>query len=180
MLCFFSNSRAGDEPTALGLVSEGNRYVGEQAKDRIVQIRSEKSIGGLVPNIWYVVYYDPTATFKAVEVKFGAGKMMDVKRPLRLLEPVTGGQKELDRKRIKIDSDKAIEIASKEALIQKLDLKSVQLKLERGEGEQPVWKVKFWASKLRKPSETVDIGEIHVNAEDGKVGKLDLHIDRVD
>ena len=65
-----------DEPTAFDLIKEGNRYVGEQAKDRIVQIRSEKSIGTLTPNIWYVVFYDPTASLKAVEVKFGAGKML--------------------------------------------------------------------------------------------------------
>src|SRR5689334_1272576 len=65
------------EPTALQLAKEGNRYIGEQSKDKVVQIRSEKSIGSLVPNIWFVVYYDPTATFKAVEVKFGGGKMLD-------------------------------------------------------------------------------------------------------
>ncbi|HTL17277.1 MAG TPA: hypothetical protein VL793_08570, partial [Patescibacteria group bacterium] len=44
-----------DEPTAFELIKEGNRYVGEQAKDRIVQIRSEKSVGTMTPNIWYVV-----------------------------------------------------------------------------------------------------------------------------
>jgi hypothetical protein len=51
--------------TAFDLIKEGNRYVGEPAKDKIVQIRSEKSIGSITPNIWYVVFYDPTATLKA-------------------------------------------------------------------------------------------------------------------
>src|SRR3954447_8834637 len=72
------------ELTAFELIKEGNRYVGEEAKDKIVQIRSEKSIGTLTPNIWYIVFYDVDATFKATEVKFGAGKKMDVKRPTRL------------------------------------------------------------------------------------------------
>ena len=45
--------------TAFALVKEGNRHVGEEARDRVVQIRSEKSVGSLVPNIWYIVYYDP-------------------------------------------------------------------------------------------------------------------------
>ena len=89
----------GAEATAFELAKEGNRYVGEQSKDRIVQIRCEKSVGGLIPNIWYVVFYDPTATLKAVEVKFGAGKMLDVKRPMRLLEPVTGGEPQRERER---------------------------------------------------------------------------------
>ena len=67
-------SALGAELTAFNLIKEGNRYVGEQSKDKIVQIRSEKSVGALTPQVWYVVYYDPTATLKASEVKFGAGK----------------------------------------------------------------------------------------------------------
>src|SRR6266567_526644 len=77
----FGLAARGAEATAFELAKEGNRFVGEQSKDRIVQIRSEKSVGGPSPNIWYVVFYDPTATLKAVEVKFGAGKMLDVNGP---------------------------------------------------------------------------------------------------
>ncbi len=73
--------RAG-EPTAYDLIRSGDQFVGVQSKDKIVQIRSEKSIGTLVPNIWYVVYYDPDATFKSVEVKFGAGQKLDVTPPM--------------------------------------------------------------------------------------------------
>src|SRR5213593_2033035 len=93
VLAAFSFALAGRaaEMTAFALAKEGNKYVGEQAKDKIVQIRSEKSVGSLNPTLWYVVFYDSTATLKAVEIKFGAGKMLDVKRPMRLLEPVTGG-----------------------------------------------------------------------------------------
>jgi hypothetical protein len=81
------------EPTALQLAREGNRYIGEQSKNRVVQIRSEKSVNSLTPTIWYVVYYDPDAPLKATEVKFGAGKKLNVSRPLRLLEPITGHDK---------------------------------------------------------------------------------------
>ena len=177
-----------DEPTAFDLIKEGNRYVGEQAKDRIVQIRSEKSIGTLTPNIWYVVFYDPTASLKAVEVKFGAGKMLAVKRPMRLLEPVTGGDLPLDRDKLKIDSPEAIKTALKEPLLQNLKITATQLKLDRlGEGVmgqggtgQGVWKVRLWAAKLRNPNRDADIGEIWVAALDGKVIKDDLHINRVD
>ena len=72
--------RAG-EMTAFQLIKEGNRYVGEESKNQVVQIRSEKSVVGMVPNIWYVVYYDPDATFHATEVKFGAGKKMGSEAP---------------------------------------------------------------------------------------------------
>src|SRR5437016_3711692 len=184
----FGIAARGAEATAFELAKEGNRFVGEQSKDRIVQIRSEKSVGGLNPNIWYVVFYDRTATLKAVEVKFGGGKMLDVKRPMRLLEPVTGGDAPLDKAKLKIDSDKVIKTALKEPLLQNLKVTATQLNLERvGEGVlgmsgagEAVWKVKLWAAKLREPSRDADIGEVWLSANDGKVLKSDLHINRVD
>jgi hypothetical protein len=168
------------EPTAFDLVKEGNRHLGEEAKGRVVQIRSEKSVGGLTPNIWFVVYYDPDATAKATEIKFAAGTKVSVKRPARMLEPITGSHHELPKEKLKIDSDKAIEIAKNEPLIKNLTPTNTQLTLERGEGGQPVWKVKLWAAKIRKPSDTVNIGEIHISAEEGKVVKNDLRPGRVD
>jgi hypothetical protein len=168
------------EPTAFDLVKAGNRHLGEDAKGRVVQIRSEKSVAGLTPNIWFVVYYDPDATAKATEIKFAAGTKVSVKRPARVLEPITGAHLELPKEKLKIDSDKAIEIAKNEPLVKNLTLTNTQLTLERGEGDQPVWKVRFWAAKIRKPSDTVNIGEVHLAAEDGKVVKNDLKPGRVD
>src|SRR5277367_5671438 len=104
------------EPTAFGLVKLGDQYVGVQSKDKVVQIRSEKSIASLTPEIWYVVYYDPDATLKAVEVKFGAGQKMDVSHPFRLLEPITGEDKVLDQEKLITDSDKALQIATSQPL----------------------------------------------------------------
>ncbi len=180
-------ARAG-EPTALELVKEANRYVGEQAKDKLVQIRSEKSVGSLIPNIWWIVLYDATATMSASEVKFGAGKMLEVKRPFRLLEKTYGGDKIMDREKLKVDSDAAIKTATEEPLLKNLKLTATQLKLEQandtalglGATGQGIWKVKLWAQKLRNPNRDVDIGEVWVSSFDGKVVKTDLHINRVD
>jgi hypothetical protein len=172
------------EPTAFDLIKEGNRHVGEDAKDHVVQIRSEKSVGSLIPNIWFVVYYDPDATALATEVKFGAGKKLSVKRPSRLLEPITGAHRQLNREKMKVDSDRVIEIARKEPLLSNLTLTATQLWLERtiwsAEENLPVWRIRLWAAKLRNPSSAVDIGDIYISAEDGKVLKNDLHINRVD
>lgn len=165
--------------TAFDLIKEGNKYVVEQARDRVVQIRSEKSIGSLMPNIWYVVYYDPTATLKATEVKFGGGRMMEVKRPLRLLEPVTGGDKTLERKKLKIDSDSALGIALKEPLLTGLSLRAAQFWLEHGD-EGPVWRIRFWAAKLSEPNKMADIGEIVISSGNGKVVRTDLHPNSVE
>jgi hypothetical protein len=173
---------ATDEPTAFDLIKEGNRHVGEDAKDKVTQIRSEKSVGSLVPNIWYVVFYDVDATAKATEVKFAAGKKIAVKRPARVLEFGSGTYKPFDRTKMKIDSNKAIEMAIKDPLLGNLTLTNTQLWLERAgrDDPSPVWKVRLWAAKVRKPSDTVDIGDIYISAEDGKVVKNDLRIHRVD
>jgi hypothetical protein len=162
-----------DEKTAFELIKEGNKYVGEQAKDKVVEMRSERSVGSLKPNIWYIVYEDRTATFNAVEVKFGAGKMMDVDRPMRLFQPIRGDDEKLDPNKMKIDSDKAIEIVLNEPLLKGIDVKSVRLKSDRGDGD-PVWEVELWAARLDRPDRNRDIGEVHVSMEDGKVVKNDL------
>lgn len=172
-------SASAKDITAFELIKDGNRYVGEPAKDKLSQIRSEKSIGGLQPNIWYLVYFDPTASMKATEVKFGAGQMLETKRPFRLLERPSAGDKIMDRDKLKIDSDKAIEIATKQPLLEKLTLKATRLELEKRDGA-PTWMVRLWAAKLSNPNKDVDIGDVYVNAEDGKVVKTDLHINRVD
>ena len=164
--------------SALDLVKAGNKYVGVQAQDRVVQIRSDKSVGSLTPTVWYVVYYDPTATMKASEVKFGAGEMMEVKRPVRLLEPFSGGNKEMDMKRVRIDSTRALDIARKDPLLHNLDLRATQFWLGLTDN-QPTWKVRLWASKLNHPDEMADIGDLFISADTGEVVKNALHINSV-
>ena len=106
-----------------------------------------------------------------------------MKRPPRILEPFLGTHKPLNRDKMKIDSDKAIAVATKEPLLSNLKLLATQLWLERepwSVDEVPVWKVRLWAAKLRRPDQDAEIGDIFVSAEDGNVLKSDLHINRVD
>jgi hypothetical protein len=178
-LCAFALVARAADSTAFDLIKEGNRYVGEDAKDKVVQIRSEKSIGGLIPSTWWVVYYDVDARMKATEVRFDGGKKTDVQRPFRLFERAGSYKNLLDRAKLKIDSDEALKIAQKDGLLDKVKLSNSKLLLERWE-DMPVWKVTFWAEKARDASRTVDIGQVFVHAEDGKVVHRDLHINRVD
>ncbi len=174
-----SKAGAAEELTAFGLVREGNRHVGEDAKDKVVQIRSEKSLGSLTPNIWYVVYYDVDAAAKATEVKFGGGVKLEVKRQFRLFELAGSAHRPLDRDKLKVDSDQVIRTATTDPLLKDLKVLATRLTLERWE-DAPVWKVRLWAAKLRNPNRDVDIGEVFISAETGKVVKHDLKIKRVD
>ena len=178
-LCGLARVASAADATALSLIKEANEYVGKDVRDKVVGIRSEKSVASLTPNIWYVVFYDKDATFKTAEVKFGAGQKMEVKHPMRQPFAYINDKNLLDQKALKIDSDKAIKIATAEPLLDKLTIRATQLWLERVDNVQ-TWRVRLWAQKLRHPNDDANIGDVSISAEDGKVLKSDLHIDRVD
>jgi hypothetical protein len=167
------------EKTAFELAKEADKHVGEDAKGKVVQIRSEKSIGSLSPTVWYVVIYDPDATAKATEIKFGAGQKLSVKRPARILELGMRDHLPMDKDKLKVDSDSAIKTASEQPMLKNLKLTATKLTLEKWEGN-PVWKVRLWAEKLRDSRKDADIGEVFIAADTGKVVKNDLKIERVD
>lgn len=177
-LLWVPGARAEDK-TAFELVKEGNKNVGAHAKDRVVQIRSEKSVGSVTPNIWYVVYYDEYASLKATEVKFAGGKVVSVKRPLRLLEAAADKADEMNAKQLKVDSDKALKIALKESILENLKVTASQMKLENY-SDAPTWKITLWAAKLKNPNKSTEIGQIFVAAEDGKVVKIDIKPSKVE
>lgn len=167
------------DPTAFELIKSGDQFVGVQSKDQVVEIRSEKSTGTLTPEIWYVVYYDPDATLKAVEVKFGAGQKMDVSHPLRLLEPITGADRVLDGTKLKVDSDQALKIAASQPLLEHLTVTSSQFWLQHGD-TGPEWKIKLWAAKLKNSNDDADVGTVVISAADGSIIKADLHPNSAD
>ncbi len=104
---------------------------------------------------------------------------MDVKRPLRLLEPITHDDQPLGAEKLKVDSDRALAVALKEPLLTKLDLKATQFWLEHTD-LGPAWKIRFWAAKLSKPEHMVDICDVVVSTESGQVVKDALHPNSVD
>jgi hypothetical protein len=180
-LAFFGLSQVvlADEPQALELIKPANDYVGKNVRDKVVGIRSEKSVATITPNIWYVVYYDHDTTFRTTEVKFGAGQELEVRHPMRKPFAYTNDKDLLDQKILKVNSDKAIKTAMAEPLLNKLTIRATQLWLQNINGV-PTWKVRLWAQKLRHPNDDADIGDVYVSAQDGKVTRTDLHIDRVD
>jgi hypothetical protein len=135
-------------------------------------------VANLTPNIWYVAYYDPDATFKTVEVKFGAGEKMDVAHPFRPFS-AAGENEILDRSKLRVDSVKALKIAAEQPLLKALTLTASKMSLEHGD-EGPVWKVELWAAKLKNPRDDTSIGVVTLSASDGSVVKSDLHPDRVE
>jgi len=178
-LCGFCQVVSAADATALSLIKQANDYVGKDVRDHVIGLRSEKSIASLQPNIWYVVFYDHDATFKTTEVKFGAGQKLDTRHPMRQPFAYVNDKNLLDQKAIKIDSDQAIKIATAQPLLEKLTIHATQLWLDRVDNVD-TWRVRLWAQKLRHPDSDADIGDVFISADDGKVIRSDLHIDRVD
>jgi hypothetical protein len=167
------------DPTAFDLAKKGDAYVGVQSKDKVVQIRSDKSIASLTPNIWYVTYYDPDSTFKCVEVKFGGGQEMDASHPVKPFQAPTSENDILDKSKLKVDSDEALKIAAAQPLLKDLTLKASRLTLERDDAGL-AWKVELWAAKLKNPNDNADVGVVTLSVTDGSVIKSDLHPNSVD
>jgi hypothetical protein len=173
-----AHGAAGQTPppakmTAFALARAGDKFIDPKARDRITQIHSEKSTGGLVPDIWYVEYFDPTASFKRTEVKFVGGKKAEIKQPRHLLDAFSG-TKQLSWKKLKFDSDRALAIAVQEPLLKKLDLQAAQYWLERTTIGSS-WKIRFWTTRLGKPGELSEVGDIYISSGTGAVLKKDLH-----
>jgi hypothetical protein len=164
------------DPTALNLVSKANDYVGVQSKDKILDIDSEKSVSSLQPNIWHVIYYDDTVVSKTVDVKFGAGQEMDVSHPMRPFMLPAKERDVIDQSKLKVDSDRALDIATQQPLLKGLILRSSRITLENGD-YGVAWKVELWAAKVNDSTKEANVGTVYVSAEDGSVVKLDLHPD---
>src|SRR5207249_3872805 len=103
------------------------------------------------------------------EVKFSNGKMVDVKRPLRLLQ-ATGHKKDpLPKEKLKIDSDEALKIATKQPGLQdNITLKSSEMRLAHGPADEPVWRVQLWATGPAESKYETSIGDVTIDAADGK------------
>ena len=168
-----------DDVTAFNLITEANKYVGDDVKNKVVEIRSEKSVTGLTPNVWYVAFDDEDATFKIAEVKFEGGKKANVRRPTRPLELTSMNKEIMDRKKLNIDSDKALSAATADSTLSGVKLLYTQMWLQNSKDGGPAWKIKLWAQKTDHPDKTADIGEIYVSADDGKVTRRDLHLEHL-
>ena len=166
-------------PTALSLVKNGDDYVGAQCRDKVLEVYSDKSVATMEPNVWYVVYYDPSVFSKSVEVKFGAGQEMEVSHPMRpFMMPAREGAV-VDQDRLKVDSDRALQIATSQPILHGLTLRASKMTLESSD-DGPIWKVELFAAKVGDPTREASVGYVTMTADDGTIVKADLHPSSVD
>lgn len=162
------------DPTALSLVKNGDDYVGTLCKDRILEAYSDKSVATMEPNVWHVVYYDPSVFSRSVDVKFGAGQEMEVSHPMRPFMIPAKARDVLDPRGLKVDSDRALQIATSQPILNGLTLRSSKMTLSNSD-DGAIWKVELYAAKVGDPTREVSIGYVTMTADDGTIVKADLH-----
>jgi hypothetical protein len=165
---------ADGNQTAYSLIKNGDDYVGAPCRDRVLQIYSDKSVASMDPNVWHVVYYDPSVFTRSVDVKFGAGQEMEVSHPMRPFMIPARVNAILDQNRLKVDSDRALEIATAQPILHGLTLRSSKMTLANSD-DGAIWRVELYAAKIGDPTREVYIGYVTMTADDGTIVKADLH-----
>lgn len=169
-----------DDPNALQLIKNGDEYVGMPSRDKVLEVYSEKSVAHLEPNVWHIVYYDPSVMSGSVEVKFGAGQEMAVSHPIvRPFAFPARARDVLDQSKLRVDSDQALHTAASQRLLDGLTLRASKLTLESTD-DGIVWKVELWAAKKNDQTKEAWIGYVSVSANDGSIIQSDLHPSRID
>lgn len=115
----------------------------------------------------------------SVEEKFGRGKKLDVSHPGHPFQMPYHESDVLDKSKLKVDSDEALEKAKSQPLLKNITSKASHLTRDRSD-LGPVWIVRLWAAKLNDPNKHVDIGTITFSATDGSMVKSNLGPDRVE
>ncbi len=165
---------ASAQTTTFALVRKADNYVGIQSRDKILEIYSDKSVAGLEPNVWHVVYYDSSVFFKSTDVKFGAGQEMEVSHPMHPFQLPAKLDQVMDMSKLNVDASRAVDIASAQPLLKGLTLRASKLTLQKVNGI-PTWKVELWAAKVNDPSREANVGYICISAVDRAILKIDLH-----
>jgi hypothetical protein len=161
------------DTAALDLIKKGNDYVGIQSKDKVLEVYSDKSVSSLEPNIWYVVYYDPSVFSKTVEVKFEAGEQRDVTHPMHPFQLPAKPNEILDLSKVTVNSDRALDIATSQPVLKGLRLRYTKMTLQSGENGLE-WKVQIWSAKVNDPTKDANIGSVTVSAINGNIIDSDL------
>jgi len=148
-------------------------HVSERSKNQVVQISSSRTPIDSPPQDWRVIYYDPKAPYDVIEVQFEGPQMARVREPTRLRNLfMPSSQKPLDFQKLNIDSDEAQRIALRIPALEAFTVRSVQLDLERGYGDLPVWRVRLYGDRGGlDPAAEGALGYAIILAEDGKVLK---------
>jgi hypothetical protein len=173
-------SLAGAAPvkplTALKAREIAQKSLSGEVKNNVIQVVGSRSAEAMTPDVWKFVFWDEKASQNGRLVTVSGTSVTEIRDgyfemdKMRMFAYKT--DEIIDPKRLKVDSDKALETVLKTAQLQAVKLSSVIFYLNKVKGlEEPVWKMQILAD--RNGSE-VDIGYARVSAETGGIIEMKL------
>ncbi|MGD9896419.1 MAG: hypothetical protein AB7T14_05010 [Candidatus Methylacidiphilaceae bacterium] len=166
-------------PTAFAALAVARQYAPDGSQAKLLAIIGPRSRTALTPTTWEFVYWNPTGEGwkKLKRITVIGGQVRDVREEivviarrgvLRFKE-----SQAFDPSRLKVDSDRALQVILKTGTVGKARLSTVLFELARvGEEEEPSWEMRFYADRQGKEA---DIGVARVGAISGKI--LELRLD---
>ena len=168
-------------PTAFLALKEGDRFLNNRSRGKVVRIVSTKSEDGVAPTNWSVLYFDSLARQKLVEVQFHGHEMIKVHEPGEVLGGLFATTpRPLDNAKLAINSDDAFRVLRRQPDIDKLPAQFTEMKLISGDRDEPVWKIQLSSVKRHDSTKSVQIGELVLAASDGRILSSTLKPSRAD
>lgn len=152
------------------------KMLSDQARGKLIKAVAQKG-ESVTPDSWRFIFFDPfgsqngrliVVTGKAVtEIRDGYIELDEVRLAAYKEEEI------IPNGALKIDSDKALALVQKAALMQTVKLSAVQYELKKGKGDvAPVWNLTLYADVK---GESKEFGTAKLSAETGQI--FDLKID---
>jgi hypothetical protein len=171
-------SSAGAKPlTAFQALPIAEGVVNPAAKKKLIQVWGDRSPQELTPEVWSYVFYDTTADQDGRKVTITGKTVSEIRDGYfevnRFRLAAYKADEVMDPKRLKIDSDKALDVVRKSTQLKEVKLSTVKFELRQEEDRMsPVWTLILIADKEGYEKE---IGTAKVCAESGTI--LDFKAD---
>lgn len=180
-LAFLITATSGVAATAFEARQIAEKMLSDQARGKLIKAVAQKG-ESVTPDSWRFIFFDPFAsqngrlivvTGKAVtEIRDGYVELDEVRLAAYKEEEI------IPNAALKIDSDKALALVQKAALMQSVKLSAVQYELKKGKGDvAPVWSLVLYADVK---GESKEIGTAKLSAETGQIFDLKIDNQKID
>ncbi|MDR1145210.1 MAG: hypothetical protein LBK71_03630 [Verrucomicrobiales bacterium] len=168
--------------TAMQAVEIARRQANTYAAKSLVQVVGKPSAVGQLPEEWQVLFYDPAAEQDGMLITVSGNAVTSIRDGYTQLDNFRifayKMEEIIDPAKFKVDSSRIIPLLQTGSSLKAIKITSVGLwlkKEKKGPLEPPVWFVDLYAANPKGDRE-VQFGTAKVDAESGKVLKLDLNL----
>ncbi|WP_018290603.1 hypothetical protein [Verrucomicrobium sp. 3C] len=170
-------------PTAFSALAVAQQYAPEQSQAKMLAIVGPRSQTSLTPTSWEFVYWNQGGWKNLKRITVVGGQVRDVRQGIVAMASLGVARlvrykesQAFDPNRLKVDSDRALQVILKTGAVGKARLSTVLFDLAlMGEESEPSWEMRFYADRRGLEA---DIGVARVGAVSGKILELRLNPSR--